>query len=154
METEIILLGTFLISLIILKIRHKEYRFALSGRIAMSAMLVLTAMGHFMFTKGMAMMLPDFVPLRIGIIYFTGVLELAAAVGLLIPKLRVTTAWLLIVFFILLLPANIYATMHHVNLQTAKLDGAGPDYLWFRIPLQLFFIAWVYLSAIRPSKRI
>jgi uncharacterized membrane protein len=153
METEITLLGTFFISLIVLRIRYKEYKFALSGRIAMSAMLVLTAMGHFLFTKGMAMMLSDFIPFKIGIVYFTGILELAVAVGLLIPKIRVITAWLLIVFFVLLLPANIYAAMHHVNLQTATLDGKGPDYLWFRVPLQLAFIGWVYLSAIRPSKQ-
>ena len=33
-----------------------------SGRIAMSAMLAFTAMGHFKFTDGMAMMLPAFIP--------------------------------------------------------------------------------------------
>lgn len=152
METEITLLGTFLVSLIVLRIKHKQYKFALSGRIAMSAMLVLTAVGHFLFTRGMAMMLPDFVPYRIELVYLTGIIELAAAIGLLLPKYSKTTAWFLIIFFIVLLPANIYAAMHHVNLQTAAFDGSGPDYLWFRIPLQLFFIVWVYLSAIY-SKR-
>lgn len=152
METIITLLGTFLVSLIVLRIKDKQYKFALSGRIAMSAMLVLTAVGHFLFTKGMAMMLPDFVPYRIELVYLTGFIELAAAIGLLLPKYSKTTAWLLIVFFIFLLPANIYAAMHHVNLQTAAFDGSGPEYLWFRIPLQLFFIVWVYLSAIYPKR--
>lgn len=152
METEIILLGTFLISLIVLRIKYKQYKFALSGRIAMSAMLVLTTVGHFLFTKGMAMMLPDFIPYRFELVYFTGFIEMAAAIGLLLPKYSKATAWLLIIFFIVLLPANIYAAIHRVNLQTAAFDGSGPEYLWFRIPLQLFFITWVYLSAIYPKR--
>lgn len=152
METIITLVVTFLVSLIVLRIKYKQYKFALSGRIAMSAMLVLTAVGHFLFTRGMAMMLPDFVPYRIELVYLTGIIELAAAIGLLLPKYSKATAWLLIVFFIFLLPANIYAAMHHVNLQTAAFDGSGLDYLWFRIPLQLFFIVWAYLSAIYPKR--
>lgn len=127
METVITLVGTFLVSLIVLRIKYKQYKFALSGRIAMSAMLVLTAVGHFLFTRGMAMMLPDFIPYRIELVYLTGFIELAAAIGLLLPKYSKTTAWLLIIFFIVLLPANIYAAIHRVNLQTAAFDGNGPE---------------------------
>ena len=77
---EIILISVFLIGLIILKIIHKEYRFALSGRIAMAAMLVVTGIAHFVFAEGMSLMLPDFVPYKFELVYFTGVLELMAAV--------------------------------------------------------------------------
>lgn len=147
---EFILLSTFLIALIIQKILYKEYRFALSGRIAMAAMLVTTGVAHFVFAKGMTLMLPDFIPYRFELIYFTGVIEIMAAIGLLLPKYRKLTAWLLILFFVVLTPSNIYATMKHVNLQTATFDGNGPGYLWYRIPLQIFFIAWVYFSAVKP----
>ena len=95
---EIILISVFLIGLIILKIIHKEYRFALSGRIAMAAMLVATGIAHFVFAEGMSLMLPDFVPYKFELVYFTGVLELMAAVGILLPKFRTQTGWLLIVF--------------------------------------------------------
>ena len=115
----------------------------------MSAMLVFTAVGHFAFTEGMAMMLPPFIPYKTEVVYLTGLIEMAAAVGLIIPRLRSLTAWLLIAFFMLVLPANIYAALQHVDYQNATFDGQGPGYLWFRIPLQLFFIIWVYLSAIR-----
>lgn len=153
METIITLLGIFMLSMILFKIIQGDYKIALSGRIAMSAMLVLTAVGHFMFAKGMAMMLPDFIPFRIEIIYFTGIIELTAAIGLLVPRMQIKTAWWLILFFILLLPANIYAAMKHVNLQEANFNGEGLNYLWFRIPLQLFFIGWVYRFAIRPFSK-
>jgi len=145
----IVLLATFSLSLLILRwIRH-QFLYALAGRIAMSVMLLFTAVGHFAFTEGMAMMLPPFVPYKQEVVYFTGLVEIAAAFGLLIPRFRLVTAWLLIVFFILVLPANIYAAIEHVDYQHASLDGNGPVYLWFRIPLQAFFIIWVYLSAIR-----
>lgn len=148
---ESILPVVFLIALLVMRILYKEYRFALSGRMAMAAMLVATGVAHFVFTKGMSMMLPDFVPFRTPLVYATGVLEILAAVGLLLPRYAKLTGWLLIAFFVLLLPANIYATMHHVNLESGTLDGDGPGYLWYRIPLQAVFIGWTYLSCIKPS---
>src|SRR5690606_1992291 len=132
-----------------IKLSRKVYDFAWAGRIAMSAMLLFTAVGHFAFTEGMAMMIPSFVPFKEEMVYFTGLIEIAAAVGLLVPRLSRLTAWLLIAFFILVLPANIYAALQHVDYQNATFDGQGPTYLWFRIPLQLFFIIWVYFAAIR-----
>ncbi len=149
MKPLIVLLSVFFISLLTTKFVRGQYEFALSGRIAMSAMLVFTALGHFAFTEGMVMMLPDFIPFKAEVVYLTGIIEIAAAIGLFIPNIRIVTAWLLIVFFILILPANIYAAIKHIDYQKATFDGNGPSYLWFRIPLQILFISWAYLSAIK-----
>ena len=149
MKPLFVLLGAFIISLILTKLFTKTIDYPLSGRIAMAVMLAFTAIGHFAFTKGMTMMLPDFIPFKTEVIYLTGVIEIIAAVGLLIPSLRVWTGWALIVFFILLLPGNIKAAIDHVDYQKATFDGDGPAYLWFRIPLQILFIVWTYLSTIR-----
>lgn len=148
MKPLVVLLFTFVYSLFIIRFVKEEYDIGQAGRVAMSVMLLFTALGHFAFTKGMTMMLPDFIPYKREVVYLTGFIEIAAAVGLFIPSLRQITAWLLIVFFILVLPANIYAAMHQVNYQKGTLDGEGMIYLWFRIPLQVLFITWVYLSAI------
>ncbi len=121
----------------------------LSGRVAMSAMLAFTAMGHFKFTEGMAMMLPAGVPAKKQIILATGVIEVLAAIGLLVSAIVQLTGILLIVFFVMILPANIYAAMKNVDLEKADHTGKGIDYLWFRIPEQIFFIAWVYFFTIR-----
>lgn len=115
----------------------------------MSAMLVFTLIGHFVFVQGMTMMIPGFVPFKKQIVCFTGVFEIAAAIGLLIPKLQIMTAWLLLLFFVLILPANIQAAIKKIDYQKAATDGNGLSYLWFRVPLQILFIAWVYLFAIR-----
>jgi uncharacterized membrane protein len=149
MKPLIVLLAVFLISLFAVKTLRGEYEFALPGRIAMSAMLAFTSIAHFAFTKGMSMMLPDFIPCKTEIIYLTGVVEIAAAIGLLVPAFSVSAAWLLIVFFIALLPANIYAAIKHIDYQKGTLTGNGLNYLWFRIPLQVLFIVWTYISSIK-----
>lgn len=148
METLIVLLGVFTIALLFVKLTSKRFEISKAARIAMAAMLAFTAVSHFVFTKGMAMMV-SFLPWPTGIVYATGIIELVAAVGLLIPKTRLLTAQLLVLFFIVLLPANIYAASHTINLQTASYNGKGLSYLWFRVPLQLLFIGWVYFSSIR-----
>jgi uncharacterized membrane protein len=43
-----------------------------------------------------------------------------------------------------MLPANVYAALHHIDYEKATTGGKGPGSLWFRVPLQFFFIAWVY----------
>lgn len=149
MKPLIVLLSVFAISLLTTKFVRGNFELALSGRIAMSAMLVFTAVAHFAFTKGMAMMLPDFIPFKTGIVYLTGIIEIAAAIGLFIPNFRVITAWLLIAFFILILPANIFAAIKHIDYQKGTFDGNGLTYLWFRVPLQILFIIWVYVSSIK-----
>ena len=149
MKPLIVLILSSVISLFIIKLIKKEYDFALSARIAMSIMLVFTAFGHFAFTKGMSMMIPKFIPFKESVIYLTGIFEILLAISLLIPKLRFISGWVLIIFFLLLLPTNIYASIHKVNYQNGTFDGNGLLYLWFRIPLQILFIVWTYISAIR-----
>ncbi|WP_202910416.1 DoxX family protein [Hymenobacter sediminis] len=64
--------------------------YLLAGNGAMAAMLLFTGAAHFAFTQGMMRMLPDWLPAKKAWVYATGVLELAAAVGLLIPGVRMS----------------------------------------------------------------
>lgn len=149
MKPLVVLLSCFVIAVFVIKIVNKKYDFALSARIAISIMLCFTAIGHFAFTKGMSMMIPQFIPYKETFVHLTGLFEILLAIGLLIPKLKVVSGWALIVFLVLMLPANIYASLNNVNYQKGTFDGHGITYLWFRIPLQFLFIVWTYLSSIR-----
>lgn len=149
MKTLVVLFSSFVIALFVIKIVNKGYDVALSARIAMSAMLCFTAIGHFVYTKGMSMMIPQFIPFKTSIVYLTGIFEVLLAIGLLIPKLSVASGWALIIFLLFMLPANIYAAIHNIDFQKATVDGHGLSYLWFRVPLQILFIAWTYFSTIR-----
>lgn len=149
MKPLLVLLSAFVTSLLAIKCFSGNFNFSLAGRIAMSAMLIFTSIGHFVFVRGMTLMIPHFVPFKKQIVYITGVFEIAAAIGLLIPKFQNLTAWLLLIFFVLILPANIQAAIERIDYQKGTRDGPGLNYLWFRVPLQVLFIAWVYLFAIR-----
>ncbi|WP_396591162.1 hypothetical protein [Allomuricauda sp. R78024] len=149
MKPLLVLLSSFVIAIFVVKIMYKQYDFALSARIALSIMLCFTAMGHFVYTKGMSMMIPEFIPFKTSFVHLTGLFEILLAIGLLIPKLKVISGWTLIVFLIVMLPANVYAAIHQVNYQKGTFDGHGLTYLWFRIPLQVLFIFWTYISSIR-----
>ncbi len=129
-----------------------ESQFMYCGNIAMCVMLLFTAIGHFKYTRGMAMMLPDFIPYKIAVIYSTALLEIVLGLILLIPLYQYSTGIAIIIMFVLMLPANISAARRHVSYEKADYTGKGPAYLWFRVPMQVFLIVWVlYFSILRSS---
>jgi uncharacterized membrane protein len=151
MKPLIVLLTVFLMALAIMLFIHDEANYALAGRIAMAAMLIFTAVGHFLFSSGMSMMVPVFIPFKKELIYGTGILEILGALGLVLAEEQKITAWLLIIFFVLILPSNIFAAMQRLDYEKGTYDGPGLGYLWFRGPLQLFFIVWVWYFGIYLS---
>lgn len=148
MKPFFVLFVGFIVSVIGTRFLGNDFNLAIAGRIAMTLMLLFTAIGHFVFKKGMAMMIPKPIPFKTEIVFLTGIIEIFAAIGLLISSLSVLTAWLLIVFFVLILPANIYAAANSIDYQKGTFDGKGLNYLWLRIPLQVLYIVWVYIFTI------
>ena len=148
MKPLVVLLTVFVISLLGNNLLFHDYELAFLGQISMAVMLLFTSVGHFKFPKGMAMMLPESIPFKMQLVYTTGVFEILAAISLLVLPYKALTGWLLIIFFILIIPANIYAAVKRINFEKGTYDGKGPKYLWFRIPLQIFFIFWIYFSVI------
>jgi len=120
-----------------------------AGRMAFSIMLLFTGVSHFTFAKGMVMSIPDFIPVKWLVVYFTGILELLFAIFFSLEKYKQVIAKLIIAFLIAVLPANIWAAVLQVDIPNATYNGPGISYLWFRIPLQLFFIAWVYYFGVQ-----
>lgn len=149
MKPLVILFIVFLLAIASYLLLGKPIDYLYSGRIALSAMLLFTAIGHFAFKKGMVKMMPEFIPFKPQIVIITGVFEIVAGLILLTPFYTKVVGWVLIGFLLLILPANIYAAMHQVDYQNPDKSGPGLKYLWFRIPLQLFFIVWIYCTTIR-----
>ena len=85
------------------------------------------------------------------IVYLTGVIEIVLALLLTIGVYRKHVSTLIISFLILILPSNVYAAVHEIDIQNATYNGPGLSYLFFRIPLQLLFIAWIYVFSIRDA---
>ncbi|MGV3538789.1 MAG: hypothetical protein ACO1OQ_03205 [Rufibacter sp.] len=148
MKPLIVLICVFLLALLAGRLIQGKVTIAHSGRIAMAAMLFFTALGHFLYAQGMSKMIPAFLPFKTGLVYLTGFLEIVFGVLLLVRGHKRTIGWVLIAFFVALLPANIYAALHHLDYQTGRYEGNGPEYLWFRIPLQVLFMVWVYVCVV------
>jgi uncharacterized membrane protein len=144
MKPLIVLIGVFIISLLLTGWIKRNVDFVLSGRLAMSAMLLFTSIGHFIYSEGMTMMMPSFVPFARQLVWITGIMEICFAVLLLMPRMAAPAGTALIIFFILLLPANVFAALNNVDYIRANHEGPGIRYLFFRVPLQLLFIFWTW----------
>jgi uncharacterized membrane protein len=120
-------------------------------RIGLAIMFLFTAGSHFSSLKyDLAAMIPPPLTGALWLIYLTGILEAAGAIGLLILPLRRLAAWGLIALLVALLPANVYAALAGVTLGG---DAAAP--LWFRAPLQLFWITGLWqtsVAALHPRR--
>ncbi len=113
-------------------------------RYALATMLVFTASAHFTKMKqDLVRMMPNWVRWPMAVVYFTGLCELAGAVGLLVPSLRLAAGIALIVFFILVFPANVKAARSGVGVGS---KSATP--LWLRAPMQVLFIVLTWWSAV------
>ena len=80
MKPLLVLLLTFIVATLAIRVIQKQYDLALSARIALSAMLLFTAVGHFVYTQGMTMMIPDFIAYKKELVYITGIIEVLAAI--------------------------------------------------------------------------
>jgi uncharacterized membrane protein len=142
MKPLIVLLITSVAALLAMHFISGGWNYIIAGNVGMAFMLLFTAMGHFIYWRGMVLMVPGFIPAKKAMVYITGVVEAVLAIGLFIPSTRRLSADLLILFFLLVLPANINAAQKSVDYQSATYQGRGISYLWLRIPMQLFFIFW------------
>ena len=146
----IILIVSFIVALALNFVFQNKYSISLLGRFALATMLASTGVSHFIKTDEMLQMMPHFLPYKIWLVYFTGVLEMGAGLGLLLRRWAKFSSIALIAFFILILPANIIGSIKRVELGGME---NGPLYLFFRIPLQIFFICWTYYFGIYLLKR-
>jgi uncharacterized membrane protein len=112
----------------------------IAARCGLATMLVFTAAAHFTrMREDFIRMMPPSIPWPRAMVYFTGLCEIAGAIGLMFPLTRGAAGWALVAFFIAVFPANIRAARSGVTLR-----GKPATSLWLRTPMQLLFIflAW------------
>jgi uncharacterized membrane protein len=115
-----------------------------AARFGLAAMFMFTAASHFSpLRHDMAAMIPPPLTGALWVIYVTGALELLGAVGLLTSRWRRWAAMGLIALLVAMFPANVYAAVAEVTL-----GGNPASALWWRTPLQLFWIATLWWSTL------
>jgi uncharacterized membrane protein len=114
-----------------------------------AAIFLVMGINHFVprTARGMAAMIPptlrrDGILKPLNLVYFTGVCELAGAVGILLPWTRLAAGIALAVFLVAVFPANAYAAGNHEKF------GRFATPFWPRLVLQLALIALVLVAAL------
>ena len=140
-----LLLVPYVGALVLNRLRTTEVvSFGFAARLGLALVMFTTGITHFAQTDGMRMLLPAWVPGAGELILVTGVLEIAAGVGLLVEPTARFTAHGLIFFFIAIFPANVWAAFNHVDYGGHSLS---PAYPLLRGPLQALLIFWSWRIA-------
>src|ERR671917_1145727 len=120
-----------------------------AGRGALVIMFLFTGISHFTSMKyDFAAMIPAPLPNDLWVIYLSGVLEIAGAVGLLIPQTRRLAGICLVLLLVALFPANVYAALSEIPLR-----GEAATPLWIRTPMQLLYIGMVWWTSIKKRPK-
>ncbi|WDH82985.1 DoxX family protein [Paenibacillus urinalis] len=110
---------------------------------ASGIMLLLAASAHWGSKRGdLVRMVPSWVPQPEWVVTVTGLLEIAGAIGLVIPALSTLAAVCLVVLLVAMFPANMKAANERLTI-----GGRPVPTLPVRTMLQLVFIAAILLSA-------
>jgi len=116
-----------------------------SARVALALMFLFTAAAHFNRMKDdLIRMVPPSFPNPRALVLATGLLEMAGAIGLLLPSTRRLAAWGLALMLVALFPANVSAARRGLTLR-----GKPVTPLAIRLPIQILFLAfclWVALG--------
>ena len=112
-------------------------------RIAMSVFFAAGFVLHLLATDRLVAITPDWVPYPREVVLITGMIELAAAVALLVPGLRRATGIALAIYVIAVWPANFKHAFAHI------VTPPIPDSWWYHAPrlaLQPVIAWWALFS--------
>jgi uncharacterized membrane protein len=119
-----------------------------SGRVGVVVMFLFTGASHFSSMKyDYAAMIPPPLTGALSVIYLTGLLQIAGAIGLLLTRTRRMAGLGLFLLLVALFPANVYAALNDVSFR-----GEPPTGIWLRALIQAVFIAVVWWSAVVAPK--
>lgn len=113
-------------------------------RFGLVALFLFTGATHFAGMKhDFAAMIPPPLTGELWVIYLTGVMEIAGAIGLTIPKVRRLAGICLFLLLVTLFPANVYAAVNSIQFR-----GSPPTDVWLRGLVQLVLLAALWWSTL------
>ena len=118
-------------------------------RFLLAGIMVFIGVGHFVKPEPFVVIVPDFLPAKLALVYVSGVFEILGGVGLLVPLTRQWAGLGLIALFLAVFPANINQAMHAIQFD--PLHPAPEWVFWLRLPFQVLLI-WLAWWTSRPQK--
>jgi len=101
---------------------------------------------HFVLSDFFIKAMPSYLEYHRELVAISGVFEVVGAIGILIPKVRLISAYGLITLCIAVFPANLNMALH-----PEQFSSIPAVLLWLRLPLQVLLI-WFIVWAIKPKK--
>ena len=107
--------------------------------IVMSWFYISAGLLHFTNTNWFLQIVPPYLPIKLELVYLSGLFEVILGIMLIVPALRHYAGWGLILLLIAVYPANIYlAQTNGAAMNTSALVA------WGRLPFQFLFIGIAY----------
>jgi uncharacterized membrane protein len=120
-------------------------------RWVLAVFFIVAGANHFRSPQVYLGMMPPWVPWPEVMNTLSGVAEILGGVGLIAPWVwaRRLAGWGLLALLVAIFPANL-----HVAMQ-GKMPGFNfsPTVLWWRLPFQAVFMAWVWWVALAKPRR-
>lgn len=123
-----------------------------SMRHGLVAGLLIFGVDHLLTPERYVAMIEGFLPAPLFLAVFTGLCEIAGAIGLLFPQTRGLAGLALAAYFVAVFPANIANALGGLNV-----DGLPQSewYYWARLAFQPVFVWWALVAGgiIKPRVR-
>ena len=113
-------------------------------RLLLAALFLAAGTLHLRHPEPFLQIMPPWIPFHRACVLVSGIFELLAGVGLLVPvrRVQVTTGWGLTLLLVAVFPANIYMAVDKIQVAGMHI----PSWLaWARLPLQpllMVAVAW------------
>ncbi|MBD1870661.1 DoxX family membrane protein [Cyanobacteria bacterium FACHB-471] len=108
-------------------------------RIFLAIAMVVIGIKHFTDPAPFVSIVPSSLPHPLALVYGSGFFEILGGAGLLIPQFSRAAAWILVILFIAVFPANLYQAMHNIPVPALPND---PPLIWLRLPFQILLVVW------------
>jgi uncharacterized membrane protein len=113
----------------------------------LSGLLTVTGTLHFVVPKVFADLVPPQLPSPYGLVYASGLAELACAAGLAVPRTRRVAGWATAALFVVVFPGNV-----QMALDAGDRSAGYRALAYARLPLQVPLAMWA-VSVARVSGR-
>ncbi|MEO6418070.1 MAG: DoxX family protein [Polyangiaceae bacterium] len=119
-------------------------------RVLLAVVMIGAGMAHLVAPDGFVQIVPKFLHAPLALVIVSGVFEILGGVGLLVPPVRRAASLGLVALYFAVFPANLNMALNDIQPDGAHVPVA---LLWFRLPLQIVFIAWaVWVGRREPGE--
>jgi len=98
---------------------------------------ILIGIEHFREPQKFVDIVPKYMPFALFLVYLTGVMEIVGGLGIIYPETREITGRLMVLFLILIYPANLNMWMNDIPYNETRLTTQGH---LFRLSVQILLI--------------